>query len=256
MDIQDSIDELADDLAISYLGLDNPELPDDQFGELCFDLSKNFRALGVLLLLGEGSTDLFLHNLIRSGRSRRTFLVRRSEKGMADEYFVASGFYDPLLDAIVSGDLALARELGSLGSQECGLHELPDDHYYARLLHCLVSDPVPQDLVSEYLQAFEEYQEGASSFRLKLIQALVVGDQADFDDAFEELIEDFEEDVELEDAVLLEESPLRATHQVCIEALALLKLADLHGLTTEPEYSYCPSLARVPMKIPYKEIEI
>ena len=36
-----------------------------------------------------------------------------------------------------------------------------------------------------------------------------------------------------------------------VEGLALLRLAEQRGLTTESDYRYCPSLARRPMEIPF-----
>ena len=49
----------------------------------------------------------------------------------------------------------------------------------------------------------------------------------------------------------MEDPEIVAQRQVFVEGLAILRLAERRGLTTQAEYQYCPSLARVPMRTPF-----
>ena len=65
-------ESLAYETAFWLQGVDDPEFPLEELGRLSLEVSERFRALAIILLLSNGSVDLFCHNLIRSGLSRRT----------------------------------------------------------------------------------------------------------------------------------------------------------------------------------------
>jgi hypothetical protein len=248
------IETIAGDVAFWSLGLQNPRYPISQLGSLSLELSDKFRALAIMQLLIEGSSDLFLHNLIRSGRARELYLQRLADEQVSDQHHQVSGRYQPLLSSIAAGDIARARRIDALSTPHFREgHEYEDDFCYAKLLACLLGDAPAEDARSTALmEQFEVWLEGASSVRLQLCRALLQRDQHAFDEWFEGLLQDHELGIEADRARSQhEDDHVRAERLVMIEGLAILRLAQRQGLTTADDYRYCPSLARAPMKVPF-----
>ncbi len=246
---QDMIDQLALELAISFSQLSNPNLADRYLGPVCLGLSRKFRALAIIALLEEADTDWFLHNLMRSARVRETLLKRGHAANKLDSYYGAAGQYECLLDAIASADWDVARNIGDLSAQSLCVGEFLDDHYYGRILHLMVVAPLPSQDIDSLIMDFEIYQDGEASVRLDLVKALRDRSQDDFEDYFEELLTDFETSIEYKKSCFDSPEPEYATEGLMsIEALAILRIAEQFGLSTEHEYPYCPSLARRPLR--------
>jgi hypothetical protein len=253
MRLEEYGEALAFDVALSLVGVDNAQFPWQELGKLSLEASEKLRALAIITLLVQAEPDYFYHNLIRSGRARVAYLERLQKLGVAADHFRSSGWYEPMLDAIATGDWILARRIAALspGDFQDG-HEYEDDYCYAQLLHRFVQDSVPDAEIAPLLQRFEKYLGGQPSARLGLTRALAESQQADFEAAFAALLDDRDAAIALaKKRGQLEEPHVVAQRQVFVEGLALLRLAERRGLKTEPEYRYCPSLARVPMVAPF-----
>ena len=253
MSLEEYGESLAYDVAFWMQGLANPEYPIDQLGRLSLDVSTKFRALAILTLLVKGESDFFYHNLIRSGKSREAYLLRLRRVGITGDHHQASGRYEPLLDSIAAGDQELSRLIVSLSLSDFQQgHEYMDDYCYAQVLHRLVQDVPPMRDIAVLVSQFEAYQEGDSSPRLGVCRALAQSNQDGFEQAFDELLNEREAQIAADqERGELEEPHVIAQRRVFVEGLAILRLAELRGLKTEPEYRYCPSLARIPMKAPF-----
>lgn len=248
------VEIIAADLAFWSLALKNPSYPISQLGALSLELSDKFRALAIMQLLSDGSSDLFLHNLIRSGRTRELYLQRLAAEGVKGEHHQVSGRHRPLVALIAAGDLERARTIAELSpAQYCEGHEYEDDYCYAQLLsHLLMANAVADARSNALIGQFEAWLDGESNVRLELCRALLQRDQAAFDEAFEGLLLDHESTIEADRARgQHEDDAARAEHLVMIEGLAMLRLAQRQGLQTADDYRYCPSLARAPMKVPF-----
>jgi hypothetical protein len=248
----DDIEPLSIDLAFWFMGLEDPRYPIDQLGRLSYELAHKFRSLAIMLLLSQGSTGLFLHNLMRAGRAREVYLQRLHAAGIASDHFAACGRCAPLLDAIAAGDLERARRIAQLSPTALLAGEYEDDHHYAQLLHRLIQEPPPEQECESILERFETFLDGQANPRLDIARALVQRDAAAFEDALAALLDEFERRIEqAKERAQLEEPVTLAQREVCVEALALLRLAGLRGLPTASEYRYCPSLARDPLPVPF-----
>ena len=247
---------LVVELAFWSQGVTNPAYPLKQFGRLCGEVSDKFRALAIVQLLTEGKTDSFLHNLMRSGRTRETYLLRMQAAGVSDDHHQVSGRFRPLLDAIAADDLERARRIAQLvPSQFRPGHEYEDDYCYAQLIQRLLADEVPVDECEALMERFAAWLDGQPSARLDVCRALVAADQAAFDEAFEALLVAHEQAIEADrERGKHEDDSVIAERQVSVEALAILRLAGRRGLVTADDYRYCPSLARVPMTTPFPAV--
>ena len=194
---------------------------------------------------------------MRSADARITFLERLQREGITEEYYLASGRYGPLVDAVAAGDFESARRIAELSPDALQLGEYDDDYHYAQALHRLVQGDPPVDEVESIADDLETFLNGEPSARLDVVRALIRRDQDAFDRAFEDLIYDFEESVrKAKERAQLEEPTILAQRVVFVEGLAILKLAQMQRLETASEYPYCPSLARRPMQVPLKPLPI
>ena len=247
------IDHLAIDLAFWYMGLTNPRYPIASLGPLSQDVSVKFRALGIMFLLAHGSTDGFLHHLRRAGNARLIYLRRLHQVGNPPAVVGAAGKYRPLLSAIAAGDWALAREIVALSPTTLTRGEYGDDHFLARVVGRFVQDPAAAaSEFDDYLDRWQECLDGHEDPRLNVLTAIIRSQQGDFDSAFDEVLERFDADVNAaKERRQLEEPVTLALREVDVDALAFLRIAELRGLHTAREYPFCPSLARVPMRVPF-----
>lgn len=248
---------LVSDLAFWSQGLTNPQYPLDQLGRLSREVSDKFRALAIMQLLTQKNTDLFLHNLMRSGRARKTYLERMKAAGVEDDYDQASGRLPPLWAAIAANDLVLARSITELAPQSyrAGGYEYEDDYCYAQLLRLLLAEhEVPTQEFAALFERFERLlNEGETNARLAVCRALHLRQQTAFDQAFDDLLQDFEQSINKKHGQHVTDCVI-ADRQICIEALAILRVAQRQGLDTATEYRYCPTSTRAPMRQPFPAI--
>ncbi len=253
MSLGQYIEDLAYDAVFWLQGLENPDYPIAQLGGLSLEVSTKFRALAIVTLLTEGQPDLFHHNLIRSGRARQLYLERLRRENIESDHHRASGRYKPLLDLVAANDIERARVIISLSPRDMmNRHEYEDDYCYAQVMHSFVEGSRAEPEIPAFLNRLEEYLDGDPSARLAVCRALLERDNAAFEDAFESLL--MEREVEIEQArerAQLEDVILAAEREVFVEGLAVLRLATMRGLSTQSDYRFCPSLARVPMTRPF-----
>lgn len=253
MMLSEYLEGFAYNAAFSALGLENPDYPLDQLGDLSLELSTQFRVLAIGHLLVRGEPDSYYHNLMRSGRARLTYLRRLAAAGVTDDHHQVAGRFDPLLDALAAGDLALAREIAAASPTEWREgREYEDDFCYAGFLHAIIQPDPSAPGMEAILRRYQDWLGALSGPRLDTARALAGRDQAGFDEAFDWLLDARAAEIEANrERGQLETPEVEAERRVFVEGLALLRLADLRGLATQREYRYCPSLARVPMRTPF-----
>ena len=253
MKLADYGEALAYEVAFWMQGVFDPNYPIGQLGKLSIEVSEKLRALAVITLLVKAESDFFHHNLIRSGRSRLAYLQRTRREGIEADHFRSSGWCDSLMDAIAAGDLDLARQIDSFSPGEFrDGHEYEDDYCCAQILQRFIRKPCPEDEIPPLLARLEAYLDGKANGRFDVMKSLAEKNQAEFDAAFASLL--LERDVRVavdKERGQLEEPHIVAQRLVFVEGLSFLRLAEFRGLTTEPEYQFCPLLARAPMTTPF-----
>ena len=253
MRLADSKEPLSYDTAFWLFGfLEEDGFEIEELGQISNDLCNKLRALAIIALLTEGDSDKFLHNLVRSGHVREIFLARLKQADYQAEHHLASGRFDALLDAVASSDVELAQRIAWLSPRTWETQrEYEDDFCYAQILHRLVHGVQAALVYQPFIDRFEEILDGQASARLDVVRALVARSQTDFEESFEALLQERQDEIAANIArYQLEEPQIVAERQIFIEGLALLRLAGIVGLTTQTEYLYCPSNARLPMRNP------
>ena len=253
MTLSDYGESLAYDVAFWMQGLLEPGYPVNELGKLSLEVADKLRSLAIIVLLTEAESDLFFHNLIRSGRARNAYLQRLRDGGINDDHHQSSGRYESLLDAIAAGDLELARSIAALSPVEFRAgHEYEDDYCYAQVLHRFVMIPPGDTEIPPLLERWEGYLDGQPSGRLDVCRALLNAEQGAFDAAFDDLLGEQDRQIAKNKARgQLEEPQVVAQREVFVEGLALLRIAESRGLVTQSDYRYCPALARLAMVQPF-----
>ena len=244
---------MAYDAAFWMTAFQNPDYPAAQLGDVAVQVTAKIRATAIVVLLTTGDTDTYFHNLIRSARCRIAYLQRLGRDGITGAHHQASGRVDPFLDAVAAADFTSAREIAALSPREwLRGHEYEDDYCYAQIVHRLIQVPTDLTRLEPFFARFEQVLDGQSDARLDVSRAIARRDQSAFDDAFDALIAQRSRQIEVEkERSKIEEPIMMANRQVYVEGLALLQIASRLSLATEPDYSYCPSLARVAMQRPF-----
>ena len=215
-------------------------------------LSRKFEALAILALLAKGDSELFHHNLIRSGRVRAAYLLRLQELNITSDHHRASGRCQAFLDAVAAGAFDLGESIAQLSPADWQEgHEYPDDYCYAQLVQRLARPDASGEEMEQFFSRLELYLEGQASSRLDVCRALAARDQASFESSFEALLDEREATIfAAKDQGQLEELEVIAARLIFVEGLAILRIAERRGLTTQTEYRLCPSVARAPMRAP------
>jgi hypothetical protein len=247
------LEPLAYDIAFWLTAFQNPDYPPHQLGEVSVQVSRKLRTAAIIALLTKGSSDGFHHNLIRSARSRIAYLERLASAGITDDHHQASGRVDPFLDAVAAADFDSARRIVALSLREwLRDHEYEDDFCYAQIVHGLITVPTDLTRLEGLFERYERVLDAQPDARLDVTRAIARRDHATFDDAFEALLARRTGEIEAEKArKKIEEPTMIAERQVYVEGLALLQIASRLKFSTQAEYLYCPSLARVPMQTPF-----
>src|SRR5215467_12024953 len=180
---------LALEAAFWVQGMKDVRYPAEQLGTLALNLSERFRTLAILVLLVKGSSDGFHHHLIRSGRCRITYLERLQSMGIDGDHHQASGRYQPLLDAIASGELRIAESIAALSPLVWHeQREYEDDYCYAQALHTFLGTQ-PENRLPALFERFAGSLEAEPDPRLAVCEALAERDSDAFASAFTDLLE-------------------------------------------------------------------
>jgi hypothetical protein len=248
---EELIDDNSLDAAFWMAGVYSPKYPIRQLGRLSMEVSEKLRTVAILRLLNDGRVNGFYHNLIRSGMVRRRYLERSKQEGLLEDHFRSSGRYLSLFDVFAAEERSLAEAIIDLSPTEfMPGHEYEDDYCYSQIVSGLVVDR--NDRQAALVERYERYLEGTVNGRFKVVQALIQKDSDKFSEAFSNLLEERQAEINRNiERGQIESPPIIASRRVFIEGLGLLRLATWLGLQTEEEYLFCPALARSPMTEPF-----
>jgi len=247
MRFDDEIESLASETAFWMMALRADDHPIEHLGRVGLEVGDRLRALGIMLLLARGDAIGMHRNLLWSGWARRRYLERAAQAGAFDDHHFVAGRPAPLLDAIAAGGIELAGAIDRLAPDAWRRgHEYEDEFAYARALALLAHESPPPPAFDALLERIAEASPPARAVRADLCAALRQSDQAAFDAAMDELIDQRQSEIAAERERGRLETPLvLAERSVFVEGLALLHLAERRGLQTGLEVPLCPSLARV-----------
>jgi hypothetical protein len=219
----------------------------ESMGNLCNDISRYYRAMGIYDLLINADTDGFFYGLIQSALTRKYYLDRCVRERFLSNPERMSSFVDPFFDAVAANQLKLATDIARLSpDQWLEDYEYEDDFTYAYFFYRLIRfDEADATELTGIISQFERALEGQSSVRLELCKALIAKEQAAFDEAFANLLNEHQSwtDALAEDSMQSHEFTFEANRRIFVEGLAILRIAEQLRLETQEEYILCPNMA-------------
>ncbi|MCP3166660.1 Imm49 family immunity protein [Myxococcus qinghaiensis] len=225
--------------------LGKPAASPAQHARRLHEVSRHERMLGIALLLAEADTDGFFSHLTLSAEAHARLLREARDSGQATR-FAGTGNFHPFCDALVAGQVPLAREMARLAPEQwIPGEEYEEDFVYGRFLHALLLDgdqglEQQEALLDRMARLDPEWEP-----RQRLCRALFERDAHAFEVALVEAASEHQR--RCDELAATRFSPTLENHTeryVFIEGLALLRLAKAAGLQTEPEHKLMPSLAR------------
>jgi hypothetical protein len=231
------------------------ELPVEEIGGTCDNLSENYRILACCALLLSADTDAFLHQLHRSGQVRLYFLRRCSAQPSYHDPYSATGNAAGFWDAVASRSLELASRIVALSSERWREgEEYQDDFCFAYFCHLAIQNRLEaKPRMDATVRELEVAVEGEQSARLDICKALLALNQEQFDQGFESLLEERRVEIDEERSQFFPDDRIlfRTKSRIFVEGIAILNIAELLGLQTAREYRYCPVTARLPLVSPF-----
>jgi hypothetical protein len=248
---EDSFEEIEDQLDFLMANMTSPRCPLHDAGRFYDEYLFGLRAHAILYLLIDADGENFHHDLNIAGYVRR-HLLRRCARYKHSDSYMRSSRMEGFLDSVAAGNLDLATEIAALSSSDWGKEdEYEDDFCYARFQHLyLTRGNKAGPELDGLLQRFEKVLDGATSARLDLCKAFRQGNGSLFADAFASRLSEREKELKAEASQAEEFVVAALNSQVFVEGLALLRIAERAGFSTEAEYESCPTLARLPPKAP------
>lgn len=198
-----------------------------------------FRQRGVASLLLEGTADTY-HVCAMQSASAYAMELRR-----IPDTDKVTAWSRPLQDAVGSGYWSAAEEIARSSRTTWNSdYEYEDDFSYVRFWHHLLLGGT-DDEIEATLERYEEVLAGAPDVRLDICRALHARDEEAFDEALRALLDERRDKVnEMIGSDAISKEAAQWIQHFALEGVALLALAEKHGLSTGREYLHCPDVVR------------
>jgi len=209
------------------------------------EIAERYRVLAIAVLLEDGDPAPFASLLALSGQTE--CFLRSIDLAQHPAQLIGSRV-EPFCDALVAGDLQSARTIAQLAPvhHQDGW-EYEDDFLAAHFLQRLLvgSDDAA---LSRVLDRWEQVLEGQGSPSLDVSRALLARDPEALDEALRATVQDLLRKQEVWRKSTTYNAQVDATEgSLFINGLAVIRLADMRGMSLPEEYELMPSLARVPL---------
>jgi hypothetical protein len=237
--------EASLELLKEHLSIIATKGPVEKLGEAFEEAEKCFQAVGCSDLLLFADQDRFRRNLVWAAFTRRRFLVRCRDDGVAD-FRLASSRSDALFCALSAADLTLAKEIVDLSPTSwIPEGEYEDDFAYHAVLHLFVAS-ADAAAIGTALDTLERTLGESPRARLDVCRALSTRDAVAFNDAMRVLLESIDAEMPAARRRFADDPTFEPRSYVSVEGLALLRLAvERNLMLDEEELPLCPSIGRL-----------
>jgi len=202
------------------------------------------------LLLGLDTAD-FGRRLVKVGLGYLFLLDRRSSLQSPDPYYLARSKGTALFDALAAGDLSLTRDIAEKSPAKWteGMED-EDDFRYMAAVASLAEGPASVT-AAPALDELKRSLGGAASARASVLLAVQQRDHGAFEEALEALLLGWANRAEkARKSSVASPYFVNIEAHICIEGLALVRLARQHGLSTAEAYPFVPKEALTVPELP------
>jgi Immunity protein 49 len=242
-DFPDILDQMVDGIT---------RAPIAALGPACEEACVYFRTAGIAELLVSYNSDGFLHMLTRSALTRLHLLERTPPAEKEASRFCKISRSNGFFDGLAADRADLARRIVAAGPRHRNIDfEYEEDHAYVSFLSGLLLDAA-DDVQRKILDQWKALLDGQGPARYQVCLALLDRDAAGFDDVFAGLLDAWAVELQAQErSMSRDEMAFAGDRHVYVEGLAILRLAEMRQIATEPEYRYCPREARLPLVTPF-----
>jgi hypothetical protein len=228
--------------------------PIAKLGDTIEELSEYLQGLAIACLLADEDQDEFRDNLVRSGHARRYFLKRSADEQHTTGRHLAVSRTDALFDCLAAGSLSLAKEIVDLSVDEWhGDWEYEDEYWYRKFVGALLSErwakKAGRTSAEDALRRLAAAIGDDAAPRHQVCNALLGRDQVVFNEALFNLLEAARAQFDEKRASIVSAELPTALFWlksfVSIEGLALVRLAQLSGMSADEYLPLCPEAARL-----------
>lgn len=221
-------------------------------GPRCEEACVYFRTAAIASVLVALDTDGFYHHLIRAAHTRLYLLEHTKPAERDASRFCKASRANGFFAAVAAGSMDLARGILQKSPQQRNVsYEYEEEYAYVSFLYGLLLGAKVDDQRA-ILDGWKDLLDGQRSAKHDVCRALLNGDPAVFDGAFERLLDAREKELYEEERSLSRvEIDFAGGRYIYIEGLAILRFAEALGVKTKPAYRFCPREARLPMRAPF-----
>ncbi len=211
--------------------------------ELFLDIAGYYRYLGAGNFLLELNIDNFFRSLFK-GANVYLELLNLKETYSFDPYYLCKSKGLPFLDAIAINAFDLANEISGKTVKTWQRDmEYEEDFYYYNTLAYLLKDMAENKNIEKEINKFAACLDGDDSIRLNLVTAIYEKSEEAFQENIYELIQEWEDLISRQrKSDKIDPYFDKTTANIFIEGIALVRLAQQHGIKTENQYNYIPDL--------------
>lgn len=233
---------------------DVEESTDADRADACEKLCVLYRARGITALLLELDVDQFYHMLTRSALTRIYALEWLPASGGDQSRYAKLTRSRAFFDSLAAVRLDLAKRISVLSPQRwMDRFEYEDDYCYALFLHKL-AEGADRTALEPILARFKAATDGSPSVNLAVCDSLLARDSASFAAAFADKLGAWEEELAFQEtSIARDDVAFAGDRHVYVEGVAILRLAEGVGITTEEEYRFCPREARMAMEAAFPD---
>ena len=224
------------------------KVDDEKFPEALHLATAYAYQLAIAHLLHTGDCREYKTNLLRSAQYRVRLLKQAAQDPAQYQDYSWSYFLAPFFGAIIAGDTDLAKEIATLSVfKENSSFEFHDEYLYSRILYQLVlSDYSASEQTTSLLGEYLDDWSGEETPRYRAVNALLEKKQIQFEKAIRDLLEAHGDYYSKIGEGLVDDLVAFSTEQfVCLEAVALVTIANRLGIKTQKHYKGIPSSALI-----------
>jgi hypothetical protein len=207
--------------------------------KLVYRLCRAYRRRGISALFLNGDAGELHRNLQRAGTAFAAMLERDSVIAAAASYA------EPFFDAVAAHDFPTAERIAQrLSPAFTPGEEYEEDYYFLAILAAFLISPSDHTVSAQLLESFREFAASSGDLRFDVASGLVARDAAAFAAAMDRWLDQREAQwnkATASDNVI--EDDWATEGQFFVEGLAVVRIAALLGIATEPDYLFIPSIA-------------
>ncbi len=207
--------------------------------EIILDISRYHRSLACAVFLARYDINQFSDLLFKSAKIYQFMLDNKHVE--MDRYYLSKSKGLPLFDAIAVDELGLARDISHKMTPVWSENmECEDDFIYFDIISELIEEEPDITILNNKIEKYEEILDGFESIRYDLLKAIVKSDAEEFKVAFDDLLEEREDEIDAmsENNYIC----LKTEANIFIEGIALLRIAKRFGINVDENYYHIPQV--------------